>query len=173
MASVTSVQIENRDTAVAGVLDAWVRAARAFAAAGVYPVATGIPGVQLDRPAYTMLRELDQRGPRRLGDLASASNLGVSHASRLVEGLVREGLVERTIPTGDRRVTILAVTPEGSRVASKVERQFRGLITDRLAGFDEREIIDFATLFQRFAGELVTWSGATSRGSESEASAAG
>ncbi|MGN5236460.1 MULTISPECIES: MarR family transcriptional regulator [unclassified Rhodococcus (in: high G+C Gram-positive bacteria)] len=121
-------------------------------------MATGIPGVRLDRPAFSMLRELDQRGPRRLGDLASATNLGVSHASRQVENLVREGLVERTVPTGDRRVTILAVTPEGSNAVCKIEEQFRGLITDRLSSFDEQEIIDFATLFQRFAGELVLWS---------------
>src|SRR5690606_29445364 len=78
MTSVTSREIRAREAAVAGVLDAWVRAARAFAAAGVYPVDTGIPGVRLERPAYTMLRELDQHGPRRLGDLALASNLGVS-----------------------------------------------------------------------------------------------
>ncbi|MEU5841439.1 MarR family winged helix-turn-helix transcriptional regulator [Rhodococcus sp. NPDC047139] len=166
MTADTRMQIEGRDVAVSHVLDAWVRAARAFSAAGVYPVDTGIPGVRLERPAYTMLRELAQRGPRRLGDLASASNLGVSHASRLVEGLVREGLVERTVPAGDRRVTILAVTPEGAGAARRIEQQFRALITDRLESFGEKEIIDFATLFQRFADELVGWSTAKTCGSD-------
>jgi|GEM_PF-2681004 len=161
MTSVTPLQIADRESAVGGVLDAWVRAARAFGAAGVYPVETGVPGVRLDRPAYTMLRELNQRGPRRLGDLAMASSLGVSHASRLVESLVRDGLVERTIPTDDRRVTILAVTSEGNRAAGLIEQRFCGLIADRLRGFGEDEAINFATLFQRFADQLVTWADTT------------
>lgn len=160
MTAVTPLPIPDRESAVIGVLDAWVRSARAFAAAGVYPVPTGVDGVRLDRPAYTMLRELDQRGPRRLGDLAQASNLGVSHASRLVEGLVRDGLVERTVPTADRRVTILAVTPVGQAAAERIETRFRRLLTDRLQSFDEQSAIDFATMFQRFADGLVAWSDA-------------
>jgi len=164
MTSVTTREIRAREAAVAGVLDAWVRAARAFAAAGVYPVDTGIPGVRLERPAYTMLRELDQHGPRRLGDLAMASNLGVSHASRLVEGLVRDGLVERTVPADDRRVTILAATPSGKQAARRIEQQFHGLITARLGDFLDQEVLDFAMLFQRFADELVEWSDAMTRG---------
>ncbi|UTT51026.1 MarR family winged helix-turn-helix transcriptional regulator [Rhodococcus gordoniae] len=158
MTSVTTSEIRDREAAVAGVLEAWVRAARAFSGAGVYPVDTGLPGVRLERPAYTMLRELAQRGPRRLGDLALASNLGVSHASRLVEGLVRDGLVERTVPADDRRVTILAATSQGRRAARKIEQEFYGLLTDRLQDFLDQEVLDFATLFQRFADELVEWS---------------
>ena len=168
MTSVTPSPIEDRDSAVSGVYESWVRATRAFATAGVYPVETGISGVRLDRVTHSMLRELTQGGPRRLGDLALASNLGVSHASRLVEGLVREGLVERTIPADDRRVTILDVSRTGRRVCEKVERQFLGLIADRLSDFADREIIDFATQFQRFADELAVWSGLASSSPETE-----
>jgi DNA-binding MarR family transcriptional regulator len=172
MTSVTSSEAGTREAAVSGILDAWVCAAGAFSAAGVYPVETGLPGVRLDRPAYAMLRELDQRGPRRLGDLALAGNLGVSHASRLVERLVREGLVERTVPTDDRRVTILAATLEGNRVVRRVEQQLCGLLTARLESFADQEVDDFATLFRRFADELVTWSGAQTRGEEDSAARA-
>lgn len=158
MISVTPQRLEGREAAVSGVLDSWVRATRAFSTAGVYPVDTGIPGARLDRPSHAMLRELVQRGPRRLGDLALASNLGVSHASRLVAVLVRHGLVERTIPEDDRRVTILNATPAGHRVGKRIERQFLGLINQRMACFDEREAVEFATHFKRFADQMVVWS---------------
>lgn len=144
--------------AMATVLQSWIRSSRAFQRSGVYPLHSTVVDVTLDRVSYALLRELAHGGPRRLGDLAQATSMTASHASRTVDSLVRRGLVARTVPDGDRRVTVLDVTEVGHQVGREIERRFLALLSQRFTSFDEADLIAFGALFHRFADVLVRWS---------------
>jgi len=143
--------------AMTQILGAWIRSERYFQRSKVWPVATPIDGLRLDRLDYVILRELIYGGPRRLSDLAKAMAMTNSHMSRVVDNHVRWGLLSRTVPDDDRRVTIIDVSPLGREIGRSVENSFRGLLAARLARFDEADIVKFAELFTRFADEVVGW----------------
>ena len=55
-------------------------------------------------------------GPRSIGRLAKDERVAAPTMTRLVAGLERDGLVERTPDPDDRRATRLAATDEGRRI---------------------------------------------------------
>ena len=57
-----------------------------------------------------------------VGELAEAINRSPSATSRLIDGLVKRRLVERTAEEEDRRQTILRLTPRGHAVLRVVDR---------------------------------------------------
>ncbi|WP_330346036.1 MarR family transcriptional regulator [Streptomyces longwoodensis] len=78
------------------------------------------------------LRTVRRRPEINLTALAGQLGIGVPNASRLCDRLEAAGLLERTVPPGNRREVRLAVTVYGQRVLADVtERRVRGLV----AGF--------------------------------------
>jgi DNA-binding MarR family transcriptional regulator len=61
-------------------------------------------------------------GSLRLSELATRLRLTKSTVSRLVDGLVERGWVERRPVAGDGRGVMLALTEEGESVAARIER---------------------------------------------------
>lgn len=139
------------------IWDAWTRSSRAFQRSRVWPIAMPHRGVSFDRVDYVILRELIHGGPRRLCDLAEATKLRTPHASRVVDSLVRSGTLCRTVPEDDRRVTIIDLSPAGRDLGKDIEIDMLGLVRERLAHFEESDILKFAELFSRFADEVVGW----------------
>ena len=76
-------------------------------------------GVPLSRSV--VLRVLARRGDRRMSELAEELGVAQSTATRLVEPLVAEGLVERRRARDDRRAVEVALTAEGARRAQTVQ----------------------------------------------------
>ena len=72
-----------------------------------------------------VIMELDLEGPRRPMELQALTGLSSSAAvTRLIDRLEQRGIVERTygaVP-GDRRATVISLTPEGERVAGLLTR---------------------------------------------------
>lgn len=67
-------------------------------------------------------------GPRSIGRLAKDERVAAPTMTRLVAGLERDGLVERTPDPDDRRATRLAATDEGRRILlAGRERRIRAL----------------------------------------------
>jgi DNA-binding MarR family transcriptional regulator len=67
------------------------------------------------------LSVLAQAGPLSLKELGSLLIAEAGHPSRLVDRLVEAGLVERRPAEDDRRRVVLTLTPEGRRLARRVE----------------------------------------------------
>jgi DNA-binding MarR family transcriptional regulator len=92
----------------------------------------------LSLPAYEVLAHLSEAPGRRLrmSDLAAMSILTPSGLTRVVDKLVREGLVERQRCASDARVVYAAVTPSGlERVEQAYPTHLRGVrqhLVDRL-----------------------------------------
>ena len=70
-------------------------------------------GEELSPARLGALAAVAARGPLSLAALATAERVSAPTMSRIVEGLVREGLVTRAHETSDRRTIRIAATPEG------------------------------------------------------------
>lgn len=66
------------------------------------------------------LMELDKQDDISLKDLAERLYLDKSTLSRIVEGLVNLGLVDRQIPKNNRRTVIIKLTEQGISVCKKI-----------------------------------------------------
>lgn len=65
---------------------------------------------ELTGPQLFILRELFQKQPRKLGDLAQSVQLSNSTVSGIVDRLERDGMVERKRDEQDRRVVWIGTT---------------------------------------------------------------
>lgn len=84
------------------------------------------------------------QGPLTLTELARQHHVKPPTASRSINLLVKAGLVERTVPENNRRVTLLSLTPAGHtrrlNIRERAEQHISTLLNN-LAG-SEREQLD-------------------------------
>jgi DNA-binding MarR family transcriptional regulator len=101
---------------------------------------------------YEALRHLSWApGQRmRINDLAAACLLSQSGGSRLVERLVREGLVERAATTGDGRGAYAVLTPAGRARLDEAQATHIASVRARfLSHFTSEELESLAGYWQR------------------------
>jgi DNA-binding MarR family transcriptional regulator len=68
----------------------------------------------LSLTSLSTLATLESTGPRRITDLASTEGVMQPSMTALVSTLERSGLVERRRDLSDRRVALVALTPDGT-----------------------------------------------------------
>jgi DNA-binding MarR family transcriptional regulator len=111
-------------------------------------------GVDLSRPAYALLRRIDEHGPAPLGELARATGMDAASTGRQVRRLHELGLVDRVPSAGDARVVMVEITPSGRearrRVAGVLEAHLRDVL-DRWSPDDRRALGD---LLQRLVDDF-------------------
>src|SRR3954453_13925382 len=71
---------------------------------------TAAAGIDLSRPAYALLRRIDEHGPATLGELARATGMGAGTSGRQVRRLEELRFVERAPDTADGRVVTVSIT---------------------------------------------------------------
>lgn len=76
-------------------------------------------------PQFRALVVLSTRPATTVSDLASALDIHPTTATRLTDRLVRKRLVRRAGRPGDRRVTELHLTEQGSRLVARVTERRR------------------------------------------------
>lgn len=85
----------------------------------------------------------------RLSDLAELVGLDASTMSRRVAALIEHELIERSTHPGDRRASVLTLSPTG-REALATERARRvRLVTTTLSEWDTQELDHLATMLCR------------------------
>ena len=72
------------------------------------------------RQAQLLLRMTERDGPLPMSRLACALRCDPSNVTGIVDRLEERGLIERHPDPSDRRVKMLALTPEGERVRERV-----------------------------------------------------
>ena len=72
----------------------------------------------LSPPAFGVLRMLDQ--PRPMGEIAAYLHCDNSNVTGIVDGLEEKGLARREPAEHDRRVRLIALTAEGSRLRKRL-----------------------------------------------------
>lgn len=84
--------------------------------------------------------KMAQRGRVSLGELADANGVTPPAMSKMVDGLVEAGLLERRAAAADRRRLELVVTPAGRRRIDAVGDRLRAHLAQRLEGLPAAEL---------------------------------
>jgi DNA-binding MarR family transcriptional regulator len=114
-------------------------------------------GVPLSRSV--VLRVLDRRGDQRMSALAEELGVAQSTATRLVEPLVADGLVERRRARDDGRAVEVALTAEGHRRAKTVltgSRRCCEGILERIPADRRQQVIDSLELVVRAVSDCCS-----------------
>jgi DNA-binding MarR family transcriptional regulator len=109
---------------------------------------TGTSGLTMSQ--WHLLQPLAE-GPRQVGELASAAGVSPPTATRMLDGLAKQGLIERAPKDTDRRCVVVAATDDG-RHAIAAKRRQAAAVRRRIAHTlepDERE--QAAVLLRRLA----------------------
>jgi DNA-binding MarR family transcriptional regulator len=102
------------------------------------------------------LTALARDGRLTLSQLAEVERVQPPTITRIVEGLVGRGLVERIPSDSDRRVTYVAATAEGRALIERIRRRRDAYLAQRLGRLapEERELLaKAAVLLERLAEE--------------------
>jgi DNA-binding MarR family transcriptional regulator len=87
----------------------------------------------------SLLLNVDRNGPLRLSELGASEGINPTMLSRVVAGLVEQGLLERTSDEGDRRAAWVQATRDGRLVAQRMRRERTAAVNAAIAGLGERE----------------------------------
>jgi DNA-binding MarR family transcriptional regulator len=93
------------------------------------------------------LVSLDRR--QQVGEVAGFLGVSRPAATKNVDKLERLGLLYRTRSRGDRRATILSVSPDGRRLVSEYEARSREKVTALLEEFTPEELEHLRGLLER------------------------
>ena len=109
-------------------------------------------------PQFRLLVVLATHGDAKLVELADRLGVNPSTAMRMVDRLIAAGLAERRVNPGNRRETVLRVTPEGDRLVSDVtaaRRREIAAIVERLAPRQRTALVEALTAFTQAGGEAA------------------
>ena len=87
--------------------------------------------------------------PMRLQELTERTHAKPSAASRLVERMVKDGLVEKRRDGCDGRAVELHVTPEGRRVEAQARAVFEQCVAQVFGDFTQDEVEELCMLISR------------------------
>jgi DNA-binding MarR family transcriptional regulator len=107
-------------------------------------------------PQFRALVVLETQGPSRLNQLAALLDVGSPTALRMVDRLVRAGLVERQTNERDRREVVIALSPAGRSLVQRVTRRRRAAIAKvvaRMPADRQAELVDALVAFAEAADE--------------------
>ena len=90
----------------------------------------------------------------RMGDLATALVIDPSTATRAVQRLIKDGLVEHVSRGGDARVVHVAATEKGRRIHDEVAERRRAVLREVLAKFPDDEASLITEYLEKFASGI-------------------
>lgn len=133
-------------------LDAWARLLRGYATITRALSTQLVAEHGLTLKDYEALLHLFRAEDKQLRgvDLAELLSLTASGVTRLVDGLEREGLVERRVCASDRRATYAVLTPAGrGRLEAASQSHLAAIRSVFEERFSEGEIEQLASLLAR------------------------
>jgi DNA-binding MarR family transcriptional regulator len=132
------------------VLNSLRRTVRAFrAAAQTAEDVLGVSGAQ-----HFVLQRLAEAPALSLNELAARTLTHKSSVSVVVSRLVARGFVRRRRSSADGRGIVLTLTPAGRRALELVPDSAQTRMLIALQRFPREQLAQFASLFERFTGEL-------------------
>jgi DNA-binding MarR family transcriptional regulator len=96
-----------------------------------------------------LLYLVERHGLSHAADISRVCYVDPTAVTRLINRLVRDGLLTRTQSKVDRRVLRLVLTPQGQRVADRMPAIFSNVYNDLLAGFSAEEVASFKEMLLR------------------------
>jgi DNA-binding MarR family transcriptional regulator len=111
-------------------------------------------GVDLSRPAYALLRRIDEHGPSTLGDLARATGMDAASTGRQVRRLEELGYVERAPDADDGRVITVTITPDGRDARQRIAEVLEAHLRDALARWSAADRRQLGELLERLVDDF-------------------
>ena len=111
-----------------------------------------LSGENAGRLTPTKLRALEllaERGGLRIGDLAAGMAVDETTATRLANRLEAMGAASREQAPDDRRATVVALTPDGERLAADAAERRREFVSEVLATLDPDERTELVRLTEK------------------------
>ncbi len=103
---------------------------------------------------HTLL-EIENNEKITVTELAGNLLLDKSTTSRTVESLVRSGLVERNIPSDNRRITTLNLTDTGKDTCNDIKWNNEIFLEDSLSKLSEYEKKELLRLFDKITTNMI------------------
>jgi DNA-binding MarR family transcriptional regulator len=105
----------------------------------------------------SLLLSVVRDGPMRLSELADAEGVNPTMLSRVVGGLVQEGMLVRSSDAGDRRAAWVQATAAGRRLAERMRRERTDAVNaalERLSDAERQSIEQALPALEALAEEL-------------------
>jgi DNA-binding MarR family transcriptional regulator len=109
----------------------------------------------LSLPQLQLLKLMARDGQHQVSEAAHFLGVSPPAATKNIDKLEGLGLVVRERSTGDRRATLLSVSPKGRRLVEEYERRKAQLVTPVLERFRPEELAQLTTLMERFSVSLL------------------
>jgi DNA-binding MarR family transcriptional regulator len=111
--------------------------------------------VPLTVSQFHILKVMALNGQHQVGELADFLGVSPPAATKNIDKLEGLGLVTRSPSPGDRRATILTVSPEGREIVKRYEAIKASRLEPVLKSFASEEIQQFSSYLQRFSVSLL------------------
>lgn len=90
-------------------------------------------------------------GARPAGELAYAAELSPPTATQMLDGLERQGLIQRSRSSEDKRVVLVSLTERGAQVVAERRAQFEPRWRAALAEFSDQDLLTAADVLDRIS----------------------
>lgn len=92
-------------------------------------------------PQFDVMAALDRAGRHMtMGELSRWLKVSNGNVTGVVDRLIREGTVTRHSPPGDRRTSLIALTPRGRRAFARMAAANKAWIDEMLAAITDKEV---------------------------------
>ncbi|MFH0982991.1 MAG: MarR family transcriptional regulator [Planctomycetota bacterium] len=109
----------------------------------------------LSRSQFRVLKLMALDGPHQVGEVAELLAVSPPAATKNIDKLERLGLVVRTPFKGDRRATLVSISPEAHRLVREYEKVKAARLAPLLASFRPAEIEQACHLLERLSISLL------------------
>jgi DNA-binding MarR family transcriptional regulator len=97
---------------------------------------------------------LVNNGPMLMRKMSDEMLVTPANVTGIVDRLEEKSLVRRTPGKGDRRATIIEITPEGEKLYERVAKKKANLVKKTLAAFTKDERTTLHSLLEKFQKEM-------------------
>ena len=105
---------------------------------------------------WVALASLARFGECSMTRLARLSAADRTTLTRSIDGLIRDGLVERGTLASDRRKVVVRLTPEGQALLARIREDIQPINQEVCAELTEEEQTNLATYLKKILGGLIT-----------------
>lgn len=105
---------------------------------------------------WVALASLARFGECSMTRLARLSAADRTTLTRSIDGLIRDGLVERGAQASDRRKVVVRLTPEGQAILGRIRKDIHPINQEVCAELTDEEQANLATYLQKILGGLIT-----------------
>jgi DNA-binding MarR family transcriptional regulator len=108
----------------------------------------------ITEPQFQALSLLVENGPTLMRKLSEEMLVTPANVTGIMDRLEEKSLVKRTPGKGDRRATIIEITPEGRALFERVAEKKADMLQKALAMFKKDELVTLHSLLEKFQKEM-------------------